>query len=440
MTANLSDFPTSSFSDAAWAEVVLAIEDTYSELATYQSRLEAQNVELEGLRRFMGSVLSSISDILFVVDKSRRIEEVNGSVQAILGSDDSVALGTPAETLFSKSDQALLRQTLDQVVLTKQSMRIEVEIMTTSGATPLDLSIAPRLDDRGRSRGAVLVGRPLGELRNAYAELEDSHNSLKEAQSYLVRSEKLASLGRLVAGVAHELNNPISFVYANTHALEKYTRRIESYFQAVESGAAREDLVKLRAELRLDRAVKNLRDALNGAKEGAERVRDIVEDLRRLSADGRGDAILFDLNTTARTAVDWVVRGTKTPTAISFVEESGLQAFGNPAHVQQIVMNLVQNALDALAQVPDPKVTIMTGAKGDRVMLRVTDNGTGIPNEVATSIFDPFYTTKPVGKGTGLGLAISHKIAEEHAGTLTLLTSEVGNTCFELTLPKSAPL
>jgi two-component system sensor histidine kinase HupT/HoxJ len=92
------------------------------------------------------------------------------------------------------------------------------------------------LDDRGRVIGHVLTGRPLGELRRAYAELEHSHDELKAAQALLVRNEKLASLGRLLAGVAHELNNPISFVYANTHALDRYASKFETYFERVQAG------------------------------------------------------------------------------------------------------------------------------------------------------------------------------------------------------------
>lgn len=163
------------------------------------------------------------------------------------------------------------------------------------------------MDERGLSRGAVLVGRPVGELRSAYAELEASRLALIEAQGHLVRNEKLASLGRLVAGVAHKLDNPISFVYANTHALEKYTSHFSTYFDAVQSGTDRASLVALREELNLDRTLKNLRSSIDGAKNGAERVRDIVEVLRRPSAEGSGEITSFDLMTTTRTAADWVI-------------------------------------------------------------------------------------------------------------------------------------
>jgi two-component system sensor histidine kinase HupT/HoxJ len=206
----------------------------------------------------------------------------------------------------------------------------------------------------------------------------------------------------------------------------------------VQAGASREELIALRAELKLDRELKNLRQAIAGTSEGAERVRDIVEDLRRLSADGSGEFTAFDLAATTRIAADWVSRGMKRPVRLVIDAPGQVMARGRPGHVQQVVMNLVQNAIDALKATADPAIAITLGAERDRVFVEVADNGPGIPPETAAAIFDPFFTTKPVGDGTGLGLAISHKIAEEHGGTLKLLPSETGAQ-FRLDLPGAAP-
>lgn len=439
MQSDIVDAPDSQFSDAAWKEVIQAVEGTYAELAAHQDVLEAKNSELEDLRRFMHSVLSSVSELLLVVDKDQRIERCDGAVEAVLGRDRVALEGRHVTELTDEAAKVVLRDLIGSVLLTRRSAVLEVDIRTESGSAPIEFSIAPRLDERGLTRGAVLVGRPVGELRRAYAELERSHHALKETQGLLVRNEKLASLGRLVAGVAHELNNPISFIYANTHALEKYIGRLEAYFEAVENGAARPELIALREELKLDRAVRNLRGAIDGAKDGAERVRDIVEDLRRLSATGSAEAISFDLRTTARVAADWVLRGTKSSLVIRFEEGTPVQATGNPGHVQQVVMNLVQNAIDAVQDIEDPSVSVTFLRRDDRAVLQVTDNGPGIAEDTAAAIFDPFFTTKPVGQGTGLGLSISQKIAQEHGGSLSLANAAPGCTCFELTLPLEMP-
>ncbi|MEM9911198.1 MAG: ATP-binding protein [Pseudomonadota bacterium] len=438
MTSTAIDEPTNSLNEETWRDVIAAVDKTYSELVEYQERLETQNRELDEMRRFMSSVMASVSDLLIVVGPAMQIERTGGAIKTILGLEADPPIGESLSVLLDTTPRKILEKVITQVMEDRAPRVAEISFQTPAGPTPLEVSVSPRLDPRGRSRGAVLVGRPLGELRNAYRDLEESHSALQAAQAQLVQSEKLAALGRLVAGVAHELNNPISFVYANTHALEKYTGRFETYFEAVAEGRSREELVALREKLRLDKTVKNLREATEGAKDGAERVRDIVADLRRLSADGGGEAGPFDLVTTARIAADWVKRGTKTPVEFAFEGSDTLQAVGAAGPIQQIVMNLVQNALDALADTQAPCIILRVFPHGERAMLQVEDNGPGIGPEHALSIFDPFFTTKEVGKGTGLGLSISHKIAEDQDGKLRLVHTGAEGSIFELALPLNA--
>lgn len=430
------DEPAFGIDDQTWRDVVSAMDRTYAELVDYQELLEKQNLEIEEMRQFMASVLASVSDVLLVVGRDHRIERTGGPIEDVLGLSASASTGTPLIDLVEADQRDALLAVLQDAMRSRDPKVVEILFQTPSGSTPLEVSISARRDQRGRSQGAVLVGRPLGELRNAYRELEASHLALQTAQSQLVSNEKMASLGRLVAGVAHELNNPISFVYANTHALEKYTTRLETYFDAVHAGRPRSELAALRDELRLERTVRNLRSAITGAKEGAERVRDIVDDLRRFSAEGSGEAVDFDLVHTARTAADWVLRGTKSPVTIQFAGLAEAGAHGNPGHIQQIVMNLVQNAVDALEGRDPAEIAVEAALQGAEVQLTVADTGPGIPAEAAMSIFDPFFTTKPVGKGTGLGLSISHKIATDNGGSLTLLRTDATGSTFLLSLPK----
>ena len=423
------------FSDDAWVEVLSAVDRTYADLVSYQEQLERQNAELVEMRTFLTSILSSVSDVLIVADRGARVARVSRSVEALTGGGDQALPGSPLAALFHAASRSAVAEALQRVRDSRKGAAIEADLLTPGGVEPLDLSIAPRLDERGRVDGFVLTGRPLGALRKAYAELSESHQALKQAQGFLVRNEKLAALGRLLAGVAHELNNPISFVYANAHALERYAGKFETYFARVQNGASRDDLVALRTELRLDREVQNLRSAIDGARAGAERVRDIVEDLRRLSSDGSGEALVFDLSATARTAAEWVLRGMKQPAALEITTAPAL-VLGRAGHMQQVVMNLIQNAIDALEGRPDGRIRLTVGPDGARAVLTVIDNGPGVPEDMRASIFDPFFTTKAVGRGTGLGLSISHKIAEEHGGTLSLCDTGPG-ACFRLDLPLS---
>jgi two-component system sensor histidine kinase HupT/HoxJ len=432
--AQQTDIHPRQFSDDAWVEVLSAMDRTYADLVVYQEQLERQNAELQEMRTFLTAILSSVSDVLIVADRSGRVAQVSRSVGVLSGQTDAATLGQPLAAMFTTEEAAILDAVMAKVRDTRRSSHIEANLLTRHGAEPLDLSIAPRLDDRGRVDGYVLTGRPLGALRKAYAELSDSHDALKTAQAQLVRNEKLASLGRLLAGVAHELNNPISFVYANAHALGRYATKFETYFGRVQDGASREELIALRADLRLDRELANLREAIRGAHDGAERVRDIVEDLRRLSSDGSGEKVMFDLAETVRIAASWVQRGMKQPVNLVMDPMQQALVLGRPGHVQQVVMNLVQNSVDALEGREGAEIRLSVVAGVSEAVLTVIDNGPGIPEEVRASIFDPFFTTKAVGRGTGLGLSISHKIAEEHDGILALCDTPLG-ACFRLTLP-----
>lgn len=414
--------------------MLTAFDTAYAELVTHQELLENQNEELHEVRRLLNSILSSVSDLMMVVGRDGRIQQLSASLEAVTGTPAKKLIGQAALDLFESSASERIRTELDALRFVREPVRFEADLIGKDGLEPYDISIAARIDDRGRMLGAVIIGRPLGALRQAYAELETSHQSLIDAQTQLVRNEKLASLGRLLAGVAHELNNPISFVYANAHALEKYISRFETYFERVEGGAPRAELVALRHELKLDRELKNLRDAIEGARDGAERVRDIVADLRRLSVAGSASRERFDMVDAAKVAVRWVVRGSKSDVDVQFEGAEGLQVLGNVGHVQQIVMNLVQNAIDALKDVEAPQLVIHVHQENDKAVLTVSDNGPGIPEDLAAAVFDPFFTTKAVGQGTGLGLSISNKIAEEHGGRLTHVDLAPG-TAFRLELP-----
>ncbi|MEC9103384.1 MAG: ATP-binding protein, partial [Pseudomonadota bacterium] len=161
--------------------------------------------------------------------------------------------------------------------------------------------------------------------------------------------------------------------------------------------------------------------------------KNIVEDLRRLSAEGSGELSPTDLERTARIAADWVERGSKRNVTVTIKGESPCIAHARAGHIQQVLMNLIQNAVDAMTGQQDARLCIETRYDGDKAIIDVCDNGPGIPEDVRAKVFDPFFTTKEVGQGTGLGLSISHKIADEHGGALELVPTDAG-TCFRLTL------
>ena len=168
-------------------------------------------------------------------------------------------------------------------------------------------------------------------------------------------------------------------------------------------------------------------------------MRDIVADLRRFSSDRREAQEVFDLAGVVRSAVDWVAKSQMPDLPITVAVPEGLEAVGHPGHIHQVMMNLVQNAVDAMEGRADRRLEI-TGARfetpdGLQVAVRVRDTGPGIPDALMDRIFDPFFTTKPVGKGTGLGLSICYRIAEEHEGRLEAGNHPEGGAILSLVLP-----
>ena len=321
---------------------------------------------------------------------------------------------------------------------TESLVDCEVVLRCADGSTaPLAMNCSSRFDHEGRLMGMVLIGRPVGELRRAYDDLNRTHAELKQTQQQLVHSEKMASLGRLVAGVAHELNNPISFVFGNMHALQRYGTRIVQYLRSVENEADSPQLRELRERLKIHRVLEDMGPLIEGTLEGAERVSDIVQDLRRFSGGQSEPSESFELVTLLHKAVQWVVKASRLKPEVTYDLPKDLVLRGRKGQVHQILVNLIQNAVDAMDGQGTPVLAIRGEAGKDFVDLKVIDQGPGIPEEDLPRVFEPFFTSKPVGMGTGLGLYISYGLAQELNGSLSASNNENGGAVFTLRLPRN---
>ena len=279
------------------------------------------------------------------------------------------------------------------------------------------------------------LARSDDELRDAYKALSEAHEKLKQTQQQLVQSEKLASLGRLVAGVAHELNNPISFMLGNVQVLGRYIARLKNYLDGVHRGLPPVERDQLRRELKIDKLVADLELLLAGTVEGAERTRGIIDGLKRFSTADRHEEAVFDLAEVVQRAGQWVARASGSRLRVEFVLPEALPVKGSAGQLHQVVVNLVQNAADATEGMIDPRLIVHGGIEAGHAVIRFHDNGRGIEAGHLSRVFDPFFTTKPVGKGTGLGLSISYGIVERHRGSLKAANDPEGGAVFTLSLP-----
>ena len=424
--------------EQAWIEVIQKMDEVYNDLLQYEVALEEKNAALEESHQFIESVLASMSDILIVCDRNGGIEEVNASLQHFSGKPASELEKTPVFDLFADDIERAKARDIFARYGREGVHDCEFFLRAGDGSTvPVSMNCTPRLSQTGKLMGMVVTGRPVGELRRAYSALRQAHDDLKRTQSQLLHAEKMVSLGRLVAGVAHELNNPISFVLGNVLSLRRYENRLESYLNAVHATAAADDpaLAAMREELRIDRVLADMPHLIDGMIEGAERTRDIVDALKRFSAVDKMTPEQVNLNEVVERSVRWVVQSAAAKLDVEVDLPADLRCSGSSGQLQQVVMNLVQNACDAVANRPNAALTISGRIESGMAVLSFADNGPGIPEAHLSRLFEPFFTTKPVGQGTGLGLSISYGIVERHGGKLSAGNLAGGGAEFVLALP-----
>lgn len=422
-------------SESVWIDVIQKMDEVYHDLLQYEVALEEKNAALEESHQFIESVLASMSDILIVCDRSGRIEDVNASLVRLTGNSESELKGVPLRQLFAAGDA------VDPLVSGGEMHDREVDLIAAGGhSIAVSLNATPRHSATGKLLGMVVTGRPVGDLKKAYTALRQAHDELKRTQQQLLHAEKMASLGRLVAGVAHELNNPISFVLGNVFSLQRYAQRLQGYLGALhEGGKSAEELDALRGELRIDRIMSDLQPLIAGMIEGAERTRDIVDGLKRFSALDRDELSEFDLREVIERAVRWVTKGACDRLQVTLDLPQAMSVRGSAGQMQQVITNLVQNACDATMGVDGASLRIGQRREGSRWVISFSDNGPGIPEDALPRLFEPFFTTKPVGQGTGLGLSISYGIVERHGGELSAMNAPDGGAVFHLVLPVSHP-
>jgi signal transduction histidine kinase len=292
----------------------------------------------------------------------------------------------------------------------------------------------------------------LGSLGRAHAELTTAYERLKRTEAHLIQSEKMRSLGELVAGVAHELSNPISFVSANVEHLRRY---VNSLARGIEiSGTLplppdeRARFETQRRELRIDDALTELPQLLDDCEEGARRTKRIVNELRAFSRSDRQDAWeRVDVHRGIDSTLALLSHRLKDRVTVhrQFGELPEVECLSGP--LNQVFMNVLANAADAIGPHPGnvwistrlSRIDLPSQPGTPAVTIAIRDDGVGIPAEVQARIFDPFFTTKTVGQGTGLGLSVSYGIVERHGGTLTVESAPGSGATFTITLPVKQP-
>ncbi|MET1077669.1 MAG: response regulator [Pseudomonas sp.] len=278
-------------------------------------------------------------------------------------------------------------------------------------------------------------------LREVGVEQQSLIQKLQNAHEQLLQSEKMASVGQLAAGIAHEINNPVGFVNSNMGTLERYVRTLLQVIEEMEATVRRSsasvellpELNQIKQQAEIDFLKEDIFELLSESNEGLVRVKDIVQSLKDFSHMGESTWVEADLHHGLETTLNIANNEIKYKAKV-------IRQFGQippvkciASQLNQVFMNLLINAAQAM-ETPGT-ITLRTGCQDQWVWIEISDDGSGIPSETLKRIFEPFFTTKPIGSGTGLGLSLSYGIVKKHGGRIEV-TSELGKgTCFTVHLP-----
>lgn len=407
------------------------------------------------------SLVETLPQMILRKDLDSRFTFANRRLCAEMGRDLKDILGKTDFDFYPRELAEKYRRDDRRVIETGQVLDVVEEHVTPLGEKLyVQVMKSPILGPDGKPTGIqgifwdvtarIRANEQLKEQNVVLQELAHSehqaHQALKNAQSRLVQTEKMASLGLLVAGVAHEINNPLSFVSNNVAVLERDLRDllalIEIYRQGDESLAqVRPDLAEkvqaLDDRIDLSYSLGNLPRLTERTREGLRRIERIVKELRLFARVDEGDWNEVDLNPGIESSLN-MVKGYARKKGVRVAMELGAMPpiRCRAARIHQVIVNLLTNAIDACAE-DDGLVTVTTLTEPEALGVRIDiqDNGSGIEPAIRERIFDPFFTTKPLGQGTGLGLAISYGIIHEHDGRIEVQSTPGKGSCFTVHLP-----
>ena len=396
-------------------------------------------------------MMKSMNDLVYICSPDFRIDYLNPAMIQSVGYD---AIGEPCYKVIHDLDEKCHFCVHEKV---QKGEHVITEIINPKNGLSYHGSHSPIFHTDG-SISKMTIYRDITknkqveeEIRGSKEELEQTLTKLKETQTQVIQSEKMASVGQLAAGVAHEINNPTGFVSSNLKTLSDYNSDIKGLIKQyrkliadLEDTIAKEGLpssiseqvkqvVALETEVDVDFILGDILDLIGDCKEGTERIKKIVLGLKDFAHPGEDKVQTADINKGIESTLNVVWNELKYKATVKkdYGELPEIECY--PQQLNQVVMNILVNAAQAMKD--QGEIRISTHADNGFVEIKISDTGAGIPDENLSQIFDPFFTTKEVGKGTGLGLNVAYNIVKKHKGDIKV-ESELGKgTTFKIRIP-----
>ncbi len=414
---------------------VITLSDI-SEVKMINDKLKFQNQKIEKERRQLQTALDKISQLIKLANAGKFVvEPLDGTPKSCYEelecvSSDCPCYGVEKARCWLVSGTLLCYGERQGDFATKKELCAQCLYYQKRVQDPVS-----QINEEFNSLMHMLVSKN-HELTRAYEEL-------KAAESHMLQQEKMASIGLLAAGVAHEINNPVAFIGSNINTMKKYMAKISTFIAALEermkeSGQAAET-AESRHLLKIDFIMTDINDLINESLDGCERVKKIVMDLKGFSRVDDSDIQTADINECLDTTINMVWNELKYKVELKKDYDENLPALDcYPQQLNQVFMNLLVNAAHSI--VDRGEIHIKTWAEADYLYIQITDTGAGIAPEHLNHIFEPFFTTKKVGEGTGLGLSIVYDIiTKNHNGDIEVSSKTGKGTTFIIELPRKTP-
>ncbi len=417
--------------------------------------------EIEQLRELPRKIIDSVNEQIAIINvEDYRFISVNNGFLKAIGLTSEEVVGKVCKELTSQgaalcsafSDGSVIPETVKS-----RSHQMVEHLYYDGDNNPCycEISASPlQFGKDGSVTQVVLVARDITErmtlannlaeekkrLLEANKELSEIYEELKKSQAHVIQQEKMASIGQLAAGVAHEINNPMGFISSNLSSLSIYVSKVSEYVQNLEStvvqlnnGEKHSELEAKSKKLKIGYILEDLPELIKESLEGAERVNKIVQNMKVFSRQDTDTKEKLNINNCLESTLNilWNELKYKTDVTKDFGDVPNIMGF--PQQLNQVFMNIIMNAVQAIED--HGGISIKTSCDEEEIVVAITDNGCGIAEANQKKIFEPFFTTKEAGKGTGLGMNISMEIIQKHDGIISFETEQGKGTTFKVSLP-----